>query len=191
MELLHHGFDTEMFVPGARRREGVITVSPISRGTWHLKGLSLFVEAARRMPDVPFTIVGDISEATGLLAKLPENLHLLGALPHSDLVGVYQQARVYAQLSAVESFGCALAEAMLCACIPVVTDRGALPEVVGGVGERVTYGDIEGTVDALRRGLDDESHRLTPRERISQLYPLGRRAARLLALLEPFVGGSR
>ncbi|GAF92264.1 unnamed protein product, partial [marine sediment metagenome] len=71
-----------------------------------------------------------------------------------QLLSYYQKAKVYCQLSYYESFSVALAEAMSCGCIPVVTDRGALPEVVDNCGFIIPYGDVNKTVNAIKKALD-------------------------------------
>jgi len=177
-DVLYHGFDPSVFTPEDGGRAGVLTVSRVSLGTWKLKGLSVFVEAARRLPQVPFTVVGDIDPSIGWLPPTPPNLKFTGYLPQDRLIELYRRTRVYAQLSAVESFGCALAEAMLCGCVPVVTDRGALLEVVGVVGQKVRYGDVDETVEAIRDALNSQES-VAARERIRTMFPLNKRKQRL------------
>lgn len=146
--------------------------------TWRLKGLHVLMDVARLLPAVPFTVVGDTVDAERLLADLPPNVRVAGFLSEADLISLYQQAKVYVQLSAVESFGCALAEAMLCGCVPVVTNRGALPEVVGPIGKQVEFGAIDQATEAIESSLDsDESG--SARKRIATTFPLHHRAERL------------
>lgn len=94
------------------------------------------------------------------------------------------QRAVYAQLSAYESFGMALAEAMQCGCVPVVTRRGALPEVVGDAGWYVPYGDPDATAQAIREALNapDAASRAA-RHRITDRFPLDRRRHALVDAL--------
>jgi glycosyltransferase involved in cell wall biosynthesis len=102
-----------------------------------------------------------------------------------QLVDAMASARVYTQLSAYESFGMAVAEAMLCGCAPVVSDRGALPEVVGDCGFIVPYGDVAATVQAIRAALEvGEEERKRYRQRIVENFSLESRRAQLLAALE-------
>jgi len=184
--VLYHGFDRLPFGPGKKDRSGVVTVARISGETWKLKGLQTFVEAARRLPDTQFTIVGQVADPN-VLSFLPENVRTPGYLAQDRLLEVFQTARVYAQLSAVESFGCALAEAMLCGCIPVVTDRGAIPEVVGNLASPVKYGDVEQTVRAMRDG-DFRSDGERCRQWILGRFPLENRARGLCAEVRSLLG---
>ena len=71
-----------------------------------------------------------------------------------ELIMLYSESKVYCQLSLHESFGCALVEAMLCDCIPVVTNRGALPEIVGKEGYIIPFGNVNRTVEAIKEALN-------------------------------------
>ena len=72
---------------------------------------------------------------------IDRHIEFTGFVTDDELLGWYQRAKVYCQLSYYESFGMAAAEAMLCECVPVVTRKGALPEVVGETGFYVEYGE--------------------------------------------------
>ena len=92
---------------------------------------------------------------------------------------------MYVQVSAHEGFGVAVAESMLCGCIPVVTPRYALPEVVGDCGFYVPYGDEKATAEAIKKALDapDELGKKA-RERIKKLFSMERREKELVDLIE-------
>jgi glycosyltransferase involved in cell wall biosynthesis len=64
---------------------------------------------------------------------------MTGELP--EVVPLLQRARFYCQLSRREGFGVAVAEAMACKCVPMVSDSGALPEVVRQCGVIVPNDD--------------------------------------------------
>lgn len=188
-EVLYHGFDDRVFRLGAGNREGVVTVARIAPETWHLKGLSTFVEVARQLPAIPFMVVGDSSRAGGLLDYLPDNVQVVAPVTQVRLAEIFGRARLYAQLSAVESFCCSLAEAMLCGCAPVVSNRGALPEVVGNQGRIVPYGDIGRSVEAVRESYSNEDGNAS-RAQIQTCYPLERRQRSLeLEISQLLIGG--
>lgn len=190
LRVIHHGVDAQMFCPSqdvSTARQGVLTVGIVESVNLSVKGLSLFVEAARHLPNVPFILVGpwqDGAIAT-LKALAPPNVHFVGGLFGHDLVQCMATAKVYAQLSAYEAFGMAVAEAMLCGCVPVVSDRGALPEVVGELGFIVPYGDIAATTQAIRQALqsDVDMHRRC-RQRIVEHFSLQARQTQLLRTLQ-------
>jgi glycosyltransferase involved in cell wall biosynthesis len=92
---------------------------------------------------------------------------------------------VYVQLSRHESFGCSVAEAMLCRCIPVVSNAAALPEVVGDCGIVIESRKTPDVVDAVRRALampNSEGERA--RERILNHFPYELRRDKLQETVE-------
>lgn len=117
-------------------RKKVLTVARIdSERTYLIKGIDTFVETARLLPEIAFVIAGfDKKRLPHLASGFPDNVTFLDALPHTDLPDWYRQTRIYCQLSRSESFGIALAEAMLYGCIPIVTREGGMPEVVENNG---------------------------------------------------------
>jgi len=92
---------------------------------------------------------------------------------------------VYAQFSFHEAFGCSVAEAMLCNCIPVVTAGTSLPEVVGDAGFTVTHWDEKEAAEAIKKALDapDELGEKA-RERILTEFPLKKREKELIKRIE-------
>jgi glycosyltransferase involved in cell wall biosynthesis len=120
------------------------------------KGLDHFVEAARRLPEIPFVLVGNPVDAAAraFADAMPRNVTVIpriaGRTGYRDFLAA---SGVYAQLSAHEGFGVSVAESMACGCIPVVSDRYSLPEVVGDAGFVVRYGDAEETIRSIRSAL--------------------------------------
>ncbi|MFQ6060670.1 MAG: glycosyltransferase family 4 protein [Thermoplasmata archaeon] len=189
IKVVHHGFDSQKFFPGGQKERLVISVGDVSISNMLRKGLETFVEAARDLPDVPFALIGRVHEdMKGTLEKRkPDNLQILGRVSDSDLLSFMQRSRVYVQVSAHEGFGCSLAEAMLCECLPVVTRRGAIPEVVGDCGYYVPFRNPYATSQAIREALDDRNKGKRARERIAQRFPLERRRKRILELVHGLV----
>ena len=62
------------------------------------------------------------------------DLDFTGYVDDEQLLQYYQKAKVYVQFSKHEGFGASVVEAMLCECVPLVSNKGSLPEVVGGYG---------------------------------------------------------
>lgn len=180
--VLYHGFDADRWAPTRAAREPTaLTVGRITRETVVTKGLATFVEAGRLLPDVEFVLVGPSSDgaAAALRAKAPPNVHLVGPRYGADLIRAYSEAKVYVQPSLHESFGCSVAEAMLCECVPVVSRRGALPEVVGDCGFYADPPTPENVAAAVRQALQSD---LGPRarQRIIDCFPLEKRRQALL-----------
>lgn len=150
--------------------------------TLFLKGIDLLIEAARSRPHLRFMVIG-LHAATSI--RVPPNLTIHGPVPNTTLLGYYQRAKVYAQLSISEGFPNALCEAMLCGCVPVVSAVGAMPDIVGDCGRIVERRDLSLVLQAL----DDlvpqanmhKAHKA--RSRITDSYSEERRAQELIAAI--------
>jgi glycosyltransferase involved in cell wall biosynthesis len=184
------GFRPDDWPMGPPQRPDTVTTVALveSWRTFKVKGLDLFLAAARRMPEVSFRIVGvNPAFATEVRADkdVPENVELVPPRPRPALTDVYQETAVYAQLSRVEAFGLVVGEAMLSGCVPVVSAVGQPPELVGETGEIVQRPDPGDIADALRRALDRGAEaRTAARSRIETHFSMAQRRERLLGLLK-------
>ena len=125
--------DVECDVSKLEKDDSIITALISIKFTERLKGIPIFLEATK-----------------SLNARVIENVS------HDELISILKKTCVYCQLSYTESFGMTLLEAMSCGCIPVVSDRDALPEVVGDCGYVVPYGDVEATRQAVLKALESK-----------------------------------
>lgn len=82
-------------------------------------------------------------------------LTFLGRVDDADLPGLYAGARAFVLPSHYEGFGLTALEAMACGTPVVVSDRTALPEVVGDAGLLVDPDDPEAIAAAVVAALDD------------------------------------
>ncbi|WP_300156610.1 glycosyltransferase [Solidesulfovibrio sp.] len=187
--LVPNAVDLPDVVPDPAAKEAfVLTIGLVHQGSSPIKGHYLFLETAARLPDVPFVLYGRQMDATaGELRRLaPPNVVLVDDAGRDSLLAYLLRARVYAQFSATESFGVALVEAMRCGATPVVTPRGALPEMVGDAGIVAQGMDPDALARAVRQALDRGP---AVNERAMDLaggYTLGarrRRLRRMAALL--------
>jgi len=188
-------FDPKKFKPSGKKENLIITVGGVNKLTWKKKGIKTFVDCAKKLPEYTFVVIGKVSEdmkqTIDELASI-ENLKFTGYVSESTKIKYMQRAKVYCQLSAHESFGWALAEAMLCECAPVVTRRGALPEVVGDCGIYVRYGDVNGTVKAIRKAIRAQSQLgKRARERVMMMFNESQRAKKLFEVVDRLLGASK
>lgn len=181
--------DTAFFAPRTSERQPMVVTCCYQYGRTNIvqKGLDQFVEVARRLPELTFVVVGDALDdaARSLRANAPANVCFRPRIPtrqgYRDLLA---ESSVYVQLSAHEGFGVSVAEAMACGCIPVVSDRYSLPEVVGDIGAVVSYGDAGAAADAIRTAVRAPAmERARSRDRIVAHFRRERRAALLRAEL--------
>lgn len=155
IETVPTGYDDKIFKPGGIKENLVLTValSP----DWNrvrLKGLDTFVKAAKFLPDVKFSVIGVIKEAKEKLQSIASpNVELMEPLYQERLISYYQKAKVYCQLSMREGLPNTVCEAMLCECIPVGTHIEGIHTAIGDTGFYVDYGDVEGTVQAIKKAL--------------------------------------
>ncbi|KUK97139.1 MAG: Glycosyl transferase, group 1 family protein [Methanothrix harundinacea] len=185
VQTVYNGINSEKFMPGCEKCNLVITVASGWGSVITLKGLDIFTQIAALIPDTEFVVIGlsEIDMDTLKTPNLRKNIKLFGHVSQDELISWYQKAKVYCQLSYRESFGMALAEAMLCGCVPVVTERGALPEVVGDTGFYVPYGDPEATAEAIKKALKSEKG-AGARERIIKIFSLERRENELKEIIQ-------
>lgn len=188
IELTYNAIETDAFRTAELKERIVLTVGNVNKRNLIIKGLKNFVLVAQKFSDVKFILIGGgDDEALDLLKSMaPSNVEFTGSLPIEETKKYMQKAKVYVQLSAQESFCCALAEAMLCECIPVVTNRGALSEVAGPEAFYVEYGDIEGTVKQINQALAVDSGSKY-RKRIIELFPIEQREKQICEIIDSLV----
>jgi len=161
------GVDAEVFRPAPfGRRHPARLVTTASADT-PLKGLRFLIEAyaalAAERPNLELVVVGRLRE--GPTAQWLDRLGLRDKVRFEhDLTGegmarLFGEATICVTPSLYEGFGLPAAEAMACGSPVVVTDGGALPEVVGDAGVVVPAGDPGALRDALAALLDDPERR--------------------------------
>ena len=189
LQTLYLGIDTDFFVPKGPKQPQVFTAARITRDNLRRKGLQTYIDAARLVPDIPYRLAGrpvDQDVVDEIEMHTSSNLDYLGYIDRAQLLAEYQQACVYAQLSMHEGFGMAMAEAMSCGCVPVVTNKGAIPEVVGDTGLYVPLEDPQAASEAIRKIVEsaDDVAGQRARQRIVDRFRLSRRKDELQAILE-------
>lgn len=184
--LIYNDADTQKFIPnGPKKNNLVITIGYIDKTSWKRKGINHFVKVADEMPYLNFIVAGKISsemkeEITHLQTFIP-NLTFLGYLSDSSLISLYQEAKVYCQLSIHEAFGISVIESMLCECVPVVSNRGALPEIIGSTGFIVPQDDIIAICDSITKAMEKDGKE--GRNRVIDLFSLQKREEKLVKLI--------
>lgn len=191
VRVVYNGIDTERYKPGGEKEKIVLTVGMIRWSTIKKKGLETFVRCAKYLPDIPFILVGkhqDKDCVKYLKEIASSNVTFPGYLPFEELLSYYRRAKVYVQASLHESFGISLGEAMSCECIPVVTRKTALPEVVGNTGFYVPYGNPRSTAKAIEEALNATSGAgRKARQRIKDLFSLQKRKEKLMKIINVMV----
>ena len=180
-----NGYDSKTIHPSGQKENKVLTAAIGSHErTIKLKGLDVFSESAKYLPEVKFEIIGLKSSIHEEFEKhIPSNVRLLNSLPQDKLIHVMQKAKVYCQLSMREGHPNTLCEAMLCECVPVGTDVPGIRAVIGDMGFLVPLKDPQATAVAIKNALQSNGGRAA-RERISRLYPLLKRQKSLDEIIQ-------
>jgi glycosyltransferase involved in cell wall biosynthesis len=150
------------------------------------------VRAAALLPDVNFVLVGNWKDdAIHYLRSIATpNVTFAGRVSNDDLLAYYRRAAVYVQASLHEGFGLSVAEAMLAGCVPVTTGAGALSEVTGDCGVRLSSPEPAAIASGVQEALAYPTEtRVAIRARILEEFPMSRRRENLRQLVEPFMNG--
>jgi glycosyltransferase involved in cell wall biosynthesis len=187
-----YGFDAVQWRPDPtvqRDPELVVCIAVgVAKGnaTHYRKGLDLLLQAAEQLPGHRFIIVGATDLESYL--PLPPNVHILGRTAPEQLRELLSEATCYMQVSMMEGFPNALCEAMLCGCIPIVSNVAAMPGVVDGIGLVVAHRKVDELVAVLRTtstwtSTDRLQRSQAARSRIVERYGMDRREQTILHVL--------
>lgn len=189
VKMIHHGIETEEWNI-SEKEYSVISVGSVDRVSFTRKGIDVYASAVSLIKGFDARLVGKVStDIEFRIAQLSRGkLQMTGRVSFADLQRAVQKARVYVQPSWHEAFGCSVAEAMLCGCVPVVSRRGALPEVVGDCGFYVDRVTPEELAAKIRIALESDIG-LKARQRIVDNFPFEKRERRLLAAIKTLDAG--
>ncbi len=184
--VIPNGFDQNFWKPVKTVQKEVGTfLAVFSSSQFILKGGDLIVELARKFPDYRFFIAG--TDKPPRIKAVNKNLVFLGKLSPEKLREYYTRAQYYFQLSIFEGFGCSLAEAMLCECIPIGSSVNIIPEIIGETGFVLEKRDIVALEETVRQALaveDKKSLGQKARARIIAKYPMDIRERELFSLID-------
>jgi len=188
--LVYNGVEIEKFYVNSHtpKEDIVITVGGVTLSNLNRKGIETFVKAAAYLPEITFYVIGKADEAAfeHLQKIATKNVVLVGFASDEELIRFYHKAKVYVQVSCHEAFGVSLAEAMLCECVPVVTKKGSLPEVVDNTGFYVPYNNPEETAKAIQNALKSDKGHLA-RDHIMQNFAMKRREHAIVSIIQQTV----
>lgn len=189
------GFDpSDWALSDAARPPVVCTVGHLGRErVQRRKGIDVFVEAARHLPEVTFQVVGvphEEAETVRRRYRAGPNVEILPPRPRDELAAIYAGASVYAQLSRAEGQPNVLGEAMCSGCIPVGSPVFGIPETIGETGLLVEKPEGAHVAGVIRRALETATpeRRRAARERVIATYSRAERRRALREVVERVVG---
>ena len=110
-----------------------------------IKGIDIIEQIAPKLKSHMFSIFGN---RTRIISK-NENVKYVGFLEHDKLITELGKFDFYFQPSRSESFGMAVLEAMSLGITPIVSNKGALPEIVKDCGIIFDF-SVENAFEALK-----------------------------------------
>ena len=185
-KVIYNGYDANKFhiKKGSRRKNNFLTVANnIIGAEFYRKGIDLIFKAAEIYPEYSFTIIGNNKDVPD---DIPSNILLKPAVPHNQLIDVYNEHQFYFQLSMAEGFPNALCEAMLCGCIPIGSAVFGIPKIIGETGFILKKKDVSLLKEIISKAIDSDKEKLSlaAHDRIANEFPLGRRRQELLQTIE-------
>jgi hypothetical protein len=183
------GFDSDKWRrKGVKKENTVLTVAIINDyRTFLLKGMDIFIDAARILEDTNFVIIGMSEDFYQKYVEKdkPSNLKVYSYIDNHLLVNYFAKAKVYCQLSLSEGLPNALCEAMLCECIPVGSDVNGIPYGIGDTGFVLKERNVEKASELIQKALDaDLPQGLKAREYVIKTFSHEKREKILFELLE-------
>ncbi len=201
ISVVYNGTDTETFRPVPASKETDLIF--VGRTEDRKKGISYLLDALALAPEhITLKIVDGRITTDGLVPRKIEELGLEKRITIVDrmldvdeLVREYATARVALVPSFFEGFGFPASEAMACGLPVIVTDGGALPEVVGTSGETgrmVPFRDaraLSAAIGELCAKSDDELRTMgrRARRRVQSAFSWREAARQTGAVLEEVV----
>jgi glycosyltransferase involved in cell wall biosynthesis len=185
---VYYGYDDTFFKPNpsvVRQKESFVTIGNLNEPyAFRRKGYDLIIELARIRPDLHFTLVGWDGVRQ---IDAPDNLRILKFMNQEEVVQCLSGHEFYFQLSMMEGFPNALAEAMLCGCIPIGSNVSGIPHIIGDTGFILYTRQVDALNQLVITALADERRNvlsLSARNRISTLFTRQNRLDGLLKSVE-------
>ncbi len=161
------GVDRDAFRPMPDRPRHPARIVTTASADVPLKGLPVLIEAVScllpRHPDLEVVVIGKLRDGPTRSQierlGLADRITFRSGLTREALARTFAEASLAVTPSLYEGFGLPAAEAMSCATPVVVTDGGALPEVVGDAGLIVPKGKAAALAEAISGLLRDPQRR--------------------------------
>lgn len=185
---VYYGYDSNTFaVPKgiSKISNTFLTVGNLASSKVFIrKGNDLIIELAKKRPELSFTLVGWDGK---MEFNFPSNVTLKPYMDQKELIKELASHEFYFQLSIMEGFPNALAEAMLCECIPIGSNVSGIPFIIGDTGFILKNRDINQLNSLVNEALNDPRRKNLPleaRRRVSEKFTYEIRQNNLEAEIE-------
>lgn len=112
------------------------------------KGIDLILDAARRLPHIPFRLAGNGTEA--FRESAPANVAFVGYVTGDEQIAFLRGARIHLMASrCYENFPTSLLQAMALGVPSVVPAGGPMADIVGDAGVAFAPGGLTSALEAL------------------------------------------
>ncbi len=190
LTVINYGFDPDRWNESKEKiPNSFITVAAGLEKPYRarLKGVDLILEAAPHFPDATFTIIG--CPQNYQLPVRSGNIRTYSYVSNAELKDIYNKHEFYLQVSMSEGFPNAICEAMTCGCIPIGSDAGGIPDIVGDAGFILKRRDAEQFRQLISSALacSKKEFSARARQRIMSNYPKDLRTEQLLALADKLI----
>jgi glycosyltransferase involved in cell wall biosynthesis len=190
--VVYNGFETKHWYAKneVRVKNSFLTIAANleSESRRKIKGIDMVLEAAKVFPQYSFTIIGSATDQLNI--EVPQNVKVLPFMPHQELREIYTKHYYYLQLSMSEGFGNTLAEAMLCGCIPIGANAGAIPFIINKNGFILKRKDINELKSVFLQAVEynrKDEMRTNARQSIIDNFSIDKRSEALYKIINILV----
>jgi len=188
--VISNGFDASYWNVNKKNvtQKSFISIAYVSDATrLTLKGFDTIIKLAQQFKEATFTLVGLSKNEINKL-ELPTNIKVYENLSSEKIKEQLAKNQFYLQLSLSEGFPNALAEAMLCQCIPIGTAVGGVPKIISNFGVVLHKQDFNVLKNEVQKlitlpQLELKEKGLAVREQIATNFSLENRAKMLLNII--------
>jgi glycosyltransferase involved in cell wall biosynthesis len=190
--VVYNGFETHQWYWKNEKRKSnsflSIASNLESQSRRNIKGIDMVIEAAKLFPQYQFTIIGSNHQNSQF--EVPNNVQIIPFVAHQKLREIYCEHDYYFQLSMSEGFGNTLAEAMLCGCIPIGANAGAIPFIIGKNGfilQKKDTNELKMLVNTAINSTQKEELRTLARQSILDRFSIEKRGLALNKIINSLI----
>jgi glycosyltransferase involved in cell wall biosynthesis len=188
MNVIYNGYDPEIWFRNREKKSNTFITVNTGISAIKRKGIDMIFEVSDDFPDCRFIIIG-LDKFKSPFKEKP-NVELFRFIPNHELINYFSSSEFYLQLSLMEGFPNALCEAMLCECIPIVSNVAAMPKIVGDAGFVLKRRDVHELKKLIKDALNSDKATMAKkaRQRIQENFTEERRKSELKSLIESIIG---